>query len=527
MQPVAPVALIILDGWGYREALDGNAIAAAKTPVMQSLWHAYPHTLIATSGKAVGLPKDQMGNSEVGHLTLGAGRVVPQELVRVSDAAEEGTLGQEPTIQNLLSTLKASGGTLHLLGLCSDGGVHSHIEHIMALVDIAVAAAVPVAVHAITDGRDTDPHGGKRFIGQLAAHLAGKGTLASLSGRYYAMDRDRRWDRVELAYAAMTGQTEVDQRPVADIIAAAYDSEITDEFIKPVRLSETTIQASDGVLFCNFRPDRARQLTQAFVSPDFDGFTRDRIQPLHFATLTQYAADLPVEVVFRPQNLDRILGEVISDAGLKQLRIAETEKYAHVTYFFNGGREEPYPGEERVLINSPMVLTYDTAPAMSAVEVTEKAVEAISRREYGLVVLNYANPDMVGHTGNFEAAVTAVQTVDECLGRLLSAIVTVGGTALITADHGNAELMWDETGNPWTAHTTNMVPFILVEGESRKIPGHGTEVPLREGGSLADVAATILEILGIEQPTEMTGQSLVQPASYEVTASRSPAELRS
>lgn len=526
--PVSPVVLVILDGWGYREATEANAVAAAKTPILESLWSAYPSTLIQTSGKAVGLPRGQMGNSEVGHLNIGAGRIVPQELVRIGDAIEEGDFFANPVLVDFCQNLQQSGGKLHLVGLCSEGGVHSHISHLFALLKLAKSQGIKeVCIHAITDGRDTQPTVGKEVVEQIQTYIdqAGIGQIVTLSGRYYAMDRDRRWDRVQLAYQTMTEDGSGDGRSAAEVLADAYAEETTDEFLLPVRLAPGAVASGDGVIFFNFRPDRARQLTQAFVDPDFDGFEREQIQPLHFATFTQYDSHLPVQVVFKPQNLNNILGEVIAQNGLKQLRTAETEKYAHVTYFFNGGIEDPFEGEDRVMVPSPMVPTYDRAPEMSAQEVTDGLLGAIAKQMYSLVVINYANPDMVGHTGNIEATVTAIETVDRCVGQLLDGVIKAGGTLLITADHGNAEYMRDQAGNPWTAHTTNPVHFILVEGEGRKIPGHGTEVALRSDGCLADIAPTILEILQLPQPPEMTGHSLIQPLEVQVRPNRSPVKL--
>ena len=523
--PVAPVVLVILDGWGYCEEKRGNAIVAAKTPIMESLWTAYPHTLISTSGKAVGLPEGQMGNSEVGHLNIGAGRVVPQELVRISDAVEDGSILSNPALVKICQKVRSGNGKLHLVGLCSEGGVHSHLTHLFGLLDLAKEQEISqVCIHAITDGRDTAPTEGIKAIQLLQEQIdeKGIGRIVTLSGRYYAMDRDHRWDRVQRAYDVMTQDTAVDGRQAEEILAASYAEGVKDEFINPVRLAPGAIESGDGVIFFNFRPDRARQLTQAFVSSEFTGFARQQIQPLSFATLTQYDSDLPVAVAFEPQNLSNILGEVIANHGLQQFRTAETEKYAHVTYFFNGGLEEPFAGEDRELVSSPMVATYDKAPTMSAAAVTDVAIAAIKKGTYSLVVINYANPDMVGHTGQIEATVTAIETVDRCLGKLLTSISQAGGTAMITADHGNAEYMLDEEGNPWTAHTTNPVPFILVEGETLKIPGHGTNVELRSDGKLADIAPTILEILQLPQPSEMTGRSLLTPAGYDVQTTRTP-----
>ncbi|MDB9540021.1 2,3-bisphosphoglycerate-independent phosphoglycerate mutase [Anabaenopsis tanganyikae CS-531] len=523
--PVAPVVLVILDGWGYREQQRGNAITAAETPIMESLWAAYPHTLISTSGKAVGLPEGQMGNSEVGHLNIGAGRVVPQELVRISDAVEDGSILSNPALVKICQEVRSENGKLHIVGLCSEGGVHSHISHLFGLLDLAKQQEISeVCIHAITDGRDTLPKDGIKAIQLLQAQIdqKGIGRIVTLSGRYYAMDRDNRWDRIQRAYDVMTQDANIDQRPAVEVLAASYAEDVTDEFINPVRIAPGAIAPGDGVIFFNFRPDRARQLTQAFVSPKFTGFTRAKIQRLSFATFTQYDPELPVKVAFEPQNLRNILGEVIANHGLQQFRTAETEKYAHVTYFFNGGLEEPFPGEDRELVSSPMVATYDKAPGMSADAVTDVAIAAIHKRIYSLVVINYANPDMVGHTGKMAATMSAIQTVDHCLGRLLSSITQVGGTAIITADHGNAEYMLDEQGNPWTAHTTNPVPFILVEGETIKIPGHGTNVELCRDGKLADIAPTILEILQLPQPSEMTGRSLLIPSGYQVQPTRTP-----
>jgi 2,3-bisphosphoglycerate-independent phosphoglycerate mutase len=526
--PVSPVVLVILDGWGYREVTDGNSIAAAETPVMDSLWAAYPHTLIRTSGKAVGLPEGQMGNSEVGHLNIGAGRVVPQELVRISDAVEDGTLKENQALLQVCQEVKNRGSKLHLVGLCSEGGVHSHIDHLLGLLDLAKSQELPdVCIHAITDGRDTKPTEGVEAIQKLEDYIKqiGVGRIVTISGRYYAMDRDRRWDRVQLAYKTMTQDGMGDGRSAVEVLKASYDSGLTDEFVQPTRIDTGAVEAGDGIIFFNFRPDRARQLTQAFIDPEFTGFEREQIQPLSFGTFTQYDPNFPVLVAFEPQNLNNILGEVISRNGLRQFRTAETEKYAHVTYFFNGGLELPFEGEDRELVQSPMVATYDRAPAMSAVEVTDVVVAAIAKRIYSLVVINYANTDMVGHTGNMQAAIEAVETVDQCMGRLIEAINKAGGTALITADHGNAEYMWDEAGNPWTAHTTNPVPFILVEGEGLKIPGYGTDVALRDDGRLADIAPTILEILKLPQPPEMTGRSLLQPVELEVRPNRTPVRV--
>jgi 2,3-bisphosphoglycerate-independent phosphoglycerate mutase len=526
--PVSPVVLVILDGWGYRQSKEANAIAEANTPVMDSLSETYPRTLIRTSGKAVGLPDGQMGNSEVGHLNLGAGRVVPQELVRITDAVEDGSILENQALVEVCQEVHSRNGKLHLIGLCSEGGVHSHLVHLFGLLDLAKAQEIAnVCIHAITDGRDTHTTEGINVIRQIEEYTekVGLGKIATISGRYYAMDRDHRWDRVKQAYDIITQDGSGDGRSALEVIQDSYDQKLTDEFVIPTRIRPGALEPNDGVIFFNFRPDRVREICYAFLNEDFKGFERKKIEPLSFVTFTQYDPELPAKVAFEPQNLNNILGEVISKQGLKQLRIAETEKYPHVTYFFNGGLEEPFVGEERVLIPSPMVTTYDKAPAMSAAEVTDQVCAGIEQGIYTLVVINYANPDMVGHTGNMAAAVQAVETVDRCLGRLLKSANLMGGTVLITADHGNAELMWDEDGRPWTAHTTNPVPFILVEGEGRKIAGHGGAVPLREDGCLADVAPTILEILKIPQPPEMTGRSLIKPTECDFKSSRTPIRL--
>ena len=525
---VPPMVLIILDGWGYRDTTDGNAIATAKTPVMDSLWAAYPHTLIRTSGKDVGLPDGQMGNSEVGHLNIGAGRIVPQELVRISDAVEDGSLQENEALLKICQTVRYQKSKLHLIGLCSEGGVHSHTNHLFGLIDMAKAQDIDeVCLHIITDGRDTKPTEGKIVVQKIQDYVdqAGLGRLVTISGRYYAMDRDNRWDRVEKAYKVLTDPGEGTGKTAVETLIESYSQDINDEFVEPTRLAPGAIEPGDGVIFFNFRPDRARQMTQALVDPNFSAFERDLITPLSFVTMTQYDPELPVDVAFHPQNLNNILGEVVAAHGLKQFRTAETEKYAHVTYFFNGGLEDPLEGEDRELVSSPMVATYDKAPAMSAEPVTDTAIAAIEKGIYSLVVINYANPDMVGHTGKMEAAVSAIETVDRTLGRLIDAIGKAGGTAIIIADHGNAELMWDENHKPWTAHTTNPVPFILIEGEKLKVPAHGGDVQLREDGRLSDVAPTILQILNLPQPVEMTGRSMILSVDVDIRANRTPVRL--
>ena len=528
--PVAPVVLAILDGWGYRPEVDYNAIRNATTPVMDALWHAYPHTLIEASGGAVGLPDDQMGNSEVGHLTIGSGRIIRQELVRIGQAVRNGSIAANPALNDLADTLLAEGGTLHLIGLCSDGGVHSHVDHLGGLLRWAAGRGLTdVCIHVVTDGRDTATNSAPGFLATIERQIAeaGVGRIASLCGRYWAMDRDNRWDRTEKAYLLLTEESPLSSFSPAEILEASYAAGITDEFLEPVRLAPGLISAGDGLVCFNFRPDRVRQLVRALVMEPFQGFERRRIEPLHLVTFTQYEKGLPVAVAFPPESLDGLLGQVISDNGLRQFRTAETEKYPHVTYFMNGGIEQAFPGEDRHLVPSPRVATYDQAPAMSAETLTDSCVAAIKKGIYSLVVINYANPDMVGHTGLMEATTQAIATVDGCVGRLVEATNRMGGTLLITADHGNAELMQGPDGRPWTAHTTNPVPVILVEGEKRKLPGHGTDVHLREHGGLADIAPTLLAILGLPKPQRMTGESLILPAGASpVVTSPVPRTLR-
>ena len=514
--PVAPMVLAILDGWGYSHERDHNAVRAADTPVMDALWHAYPHTLIEASGAAVGLPDHQMGNSEVGHLTIGSGRIIRQELVRIGQAVSSGTIAGNQALNDLGDTLLANSRPLHLIGLCSDGGVHSHVEHLGGLLRWAAGRGLgDIHIHVITDGRDTAPHGGPGFLARIQELIdaAGVGRITTLCGRYWAMDRDQRWERTEKAYRLLTEPSDICPFTPQEVLEGSYAAGITDEFLEPVRLAEGLVEAGDGLICFNFRPDRVRQIMRALVLPGFDAFQRSWIDPLHVVTFTQYEQGLPVAVAFPPESLDGLLGQVVSEHGLRQFRTAETEKYPHVTYFMNGGIEQAFPGEDRHLVPSPRVATYDMAPAMSAEKLTDSCIAAIAKGIYSLVVINYANPDMVGHTGQMEAATSAIATVDHCVGRLVEATTRMGGTLLITADHGNAEVMQGPDGLPWTAHTTNPVPVILVEGEKRKLEGHGNDVTLREQGGLADIAPTLLEILGLPKPARMTGTSLVVPTS--------------
>ena len=509
-----PVALIVLDGWGYRADATDNAIELGRTPVWHRLWRSAPRTLLDASGLAVGLPEGQMGNSEVGHLNLGAGRVVKQDLVRISDSIRTGEFfGLEPFLA-LGRHLRRTGGTLHLMGLVGNGGVHAIDRHLIAALELAERLEVPrLAVHGFLDGRDTLPTSAQGFVRELVAAIAringARGALASLIGRYFAMDRDRRWDRTKLAYDLLVRG---EGRPATDPVAAigeAYQRGETDEFVKPIVIERegrpvAVLRNGDGVICFNYRSDRMRQLVRALFIDGFDGFDVADRPALDGVTMTQYDPTFPLPQAFPPFSLARILAEVLADVRLTQLRTAETEKYPHVTYFFNAGVEEPYRGEERMLVPSPKVATYDLAPEMSARGVTDVLTEQLARREHAFFLCNFANADMVGHTGVPSAILKAVETVDECLGRILPVAEATGTRVLITADHGNCEMMVDpETGGPHTAHTTNPVPFLAV----------GTPYArLRSGGALADVAPTILDLLGLEQPREMTGRSLAQDA---------------
>ncbi len=501
-----PLALIIMDGFGDRREESGNAIRAASTPNLDRIFAQNPRTDIGASGMDVGLPEGQMGNSEVGHTNIGAGRVVYQELTRITKAIDEGTVYQNPVLTEAMESAKAKGTALHLMGLLSDGGVHSHQRHLYGLLEMAKRHGLQrVYIHCFMDGRDTPPSSGKDYIQALLQETEriGVGRIATISGRYYAMDRDNRWERVEKAYDAMVNGRGTQEADPVKVMADSYAAGVTDEFVVPTVCDPAgTIGAEDSVVFINFRPDRAREITRSLVDPEFAGFAREKgLLPLCYVCMTQYDATMPgVRVAFPPQSLKDTFGQYISDRGLTQLRIAETEKYAHVTFFFNGGVEAPCPGEDRALIPSPKVATYDLKPEMSAFEVTDEVIGRLESGKYDVIILNYANCDMVGHTGVFEAAVKAVETVDQCVGRMVAKIQELGGAALITADHGNADQMWDEEGKPFTAHTTNPVPFVAV--------GTGAKA-LREGGRLADIAPTMLEVLGLPQPQEMDGRSLL------------------
>lgn len=499
-----PVTLIIMDGYGIAPA-EGNAIAAASKPNLDKLFAENPLTTIGASGMDVGLPDGQMGNSEVGHTNMGAGRVVYQWLTRITKSINDGDFYDNKVLMEAVENCKKNNSALHLMGLLSSGGVHSHNTHLYGLLELAKRNGLEkVYIHAFLDGRDVPPSSAKDFLAELVEKTKeiGVGKVSTIHGRYYAMDRDNNWDRVEKAYAAMVYGEGVEAECPMCAIKASYDNEVTDEFVVPAVIEKDgTVKANDSIIFFNFRPDRAREITRTFVDPDFKGFERrNGFLPVKFVCFTQYDATMPnVEIAFEPQSLDKTLGEYISSKNMTQLRIAETEKYAHVTFFFNGGVEKTYEGEDRILVNSPKVATYDLQPEMSAYEVTDKCVEAIESGKYDMIILNFANCDMVGHTGVFEAAVKAVEAVDRCVGRVTDAVAKMGGVSIITADHGNADKMFEEDGSPFTAHTTNPVPFCVV----------GYPCELREGGRLADIAPTMLQIMGLEQPAEMDGQSII------------------
>lgn len=511
-----PIVLVILDGFGHSEEKEGNAIAAAHKPTWDKLWDENPHTFIKGSGAEVGLPAEQMGNSEVGHLNLGAGRVVYQEYTRVSRSIKTGSFFKNGTLIESVEIAKANNKAVHVLGLLSPGGVHSHEEHIHAMCQLAVEQGVEnVYLHAFLDGRDTAPRSAKDSIEAMQEKFTelGHGQFASIIGRYYAMDRDHRWPRIQSAYELITeGKGEFQAESAMAALDNAYERDETDEFVKATAIvpeggKAVTVEDGDVVIFMNYRSDRARQITRPFIEDDFDAFERKRIPKLGcFTSLTEYNSDYDIPVAYPAERLNNVFGEYISQLGLRQLRIAETEKYAHVTFFFNGGREEPFEFEDRILVPSPNVATYDQQPEMNAIKLTDNLVEAIEGGKYDVIICNYANPDMVGHSGNFDAAVKAIETIDDCLARLLVSIDKAGGEMLITADHGNAEMMFNkETGQPHTAHTTNPVPFVY----------YGRDATMVSSGALSDVAPTMLYLMGIEQPSEMTGRSLVGPCEDE------------
>ena len=494
-----------MDGFGKNESTYGNAIAAAKKPNLDKIVSENPMTFIGASGLDVGLPDGQMGNSEVGHTNIGAGRVVYQELTRITKSIQDGDFFTNEALVGAMENCKKNSSALHLMGLMSDGGVHSHNTHLYGIMELAKRSGVDkVYIHCFMDGRDVPPTSGKDYLAELYEKCdeIGVGEIATVMGRYYAMDRDNRWERVVKAYKAMTEGEGVKFDCACKMMEESYANDVTDEFIVPaVSEKAVPVKDNDSIVFFNFRPDRAREITRAFVDPAFSGFEREQLKGLYYVCMTQYDATMPnVHVAFKPETLENTFGEYISDKGLKQLRIAETEKYAHVTFFFNGGVEKQYLGEDRILVKSPAVATYDLQPEMSAYEVTDKLLAAIDSDKYDAIILNYANCDMVGHTGVFDAAVNAVAAVDTCVGKIVDAVAAKGGVTLITADHGNADKMYEADGSPFTAHTTNPVPFIVV----------GYPCELREGGRLCDIAPTMLKIMGLEQPKEMTGVSIIK-----------------
>jgi len=503
-----PVVLIVLDGWGYRKERDGNAIALAQTPTWDRLWGLSSRTLLEASGLRVGLPAGQMGNSEVGHLNLGAGRVVPQDLVRISASVDDGTFFRNPALVDACETAKRNRGTLHLMGLLGDGGVHAIDAHLYALIDLAERQGVKdVRIHALMDGRDTLPTSALGYMRALLAYAGHRATIATVGGRYYGMDRDKRWQRTELFYrAAVEGVGPRSGDPLA-VIQAAYDAGVTDEFIIPVVIERDgapvgAMRDGDVVICFNYRSDRMRQIVQTMIDPSFDGFDVSRRPRVSVTTLTSYDKTFGTPVAFAPFSMERIVAEVVSEAGKSMLKTAETEKYPHVTYFFNGGCEPPYAGEERILVPSQKVATYDLAPEMSAIGVADTLCQSIDQRAHDFTLCNFANADMVGHTGSIAATIQAVETVDRCLARIVDSAQRTRTRLIITADHGNAEMMIDpKTGGPHTAHTTNPVPFVYVDPE-------GTEPALRHGGALCDIGPMVLGLLGIDVPPEMTGVSL-------------------
>ena len=507
-----PTVLMILDGYGLNDKTEGNAVALAKTPVMDKLMKEYPFVKGYASGLAVGLPDGQMGNSEVGHINMGAGRIVYQELTRITKEIEDGSFFENEELKDAMNNCKKNDSSLHLYGLLSDGGVHSHNTHLYALLEMAKKEGLDkVYVHCFLDGRDTPPASGKDFVSALADKMKeiGVGKIAAVMGRYYAMDRDNNWDRVEKAWDAMVkGEGEQTDDAVAGV-QASYDAGVTDEFVVPMVVTENgkpvaTINENDSVIFYNFRPDRAREITRAFCADDFDGFDRGKRMNLTYVCFAEYDVTIPnKEIAFKKVEITNTFGEILASKGLKQARIAETEKYAHVTFFFNAGVEEPNEGEDRILVDSPKyVPTYDKKPRMSAYTVCDELCKAITSDKYDVIICNFANPDMVGHTGVIDSAVKAIEVIDECVGEVVNFIKEVDGQMFICADHGNAEQLVDyETGDPFTAHTTNPVPFILVNADDK--------YTLAEGGCLADIAPTLLELMGIEQPAEMTGKSLL------------------
>jgi len=514
-----PIILTILDGWGQSKEQEGNAIKLANTPTMDKLAEEYPNTWLNASGREVGLPIGQVGNSEVGHASIGGGRVLPQDLVRVSTSITNSSFYSQQELKMICKEVKEAQSQVHLIGLCSNGGVHSHIDHLIALLNLLKREEVrKVYIHFIADGRDTKPNCAKAFIQQIHDHITQLqlGQICTISGRYYAMDRDCRWSRTEAFYNIITNNIPCEKQNPLQLIDQFYTKNISDEFIIPTRIAKGAIEPGDGVIFFNFRPDRMRQLVQAFFKKSFKAFRVKKIPELKYVTFTQYDSTLNSRIVFKPLVKKNFLGEIISKNNLKQLRIAETEKYAHVTYFFNGGVEEPFPGEDRELISSPQVNTYDEVPSMSADQITSSVIQALQKNTYHLIVVNYANPDMIGHTGNLKSTIQAIEKVDECLNRVLSASHKASGIMIVTADHGNAERMLDQNKQPCKSHTTNLVPFLLIQGHPKSSEEPNKTLDIDKRGSLADIGPTILELLQIKKPLEMSGESLLVKKTSKV-----------
>ncbi len=516
---IKPIILTILDGWGYSEKIKGNAIKLAHTPNLDNILQKYPYTLLSASGQDVGLPNKQMGNSEVGHTTIGAGRTINQDLVRIHKSIETKDFFYNPNIHNLCQSINENQSQLHIIGLCSNGGVHSHIDHLKAIIKIVKKYKNKICLHLITDGRDTKPKEAIKFITEIYSIIKNDNhiNIVSISGRYYSMDRDCRWSRTEQIYKILTednyktNNTNSNQlNKCIKIIEKYYEDGISDEFIPPTKLSQEIIQSNDGILFFNFRPDRIRQLLHCFAKKTFKGFKRNNLKNLKLLTFTNYDTSLNINTVFESQKNDNFLGKIISNQGLKQLRLAETEKYAHVTYFFNGGIEEPFPGEDRELIPSPKVETYDLSPNMSAQEITSSVINAIDQNLYKLIIINYANTDMVGHTGNLNATIEAVEFIDECIQKLLDKVLLINGILIITADHGNAEYMLDENNKPCKSHSTNLVPLIMINNQK------SSSYNLKPYGCLSDIAPTVLDLLKIQKPYEMSGKSLITQSNINI-----------
>ncbi len=509
---IHPVVLTILDGWGLGKQTNANAIYLAKTPVMDYLQEMYPFTQLSASGLDVGLPFDQVGNSEVGHTSIGGGRIILQDLVKITKSIEDKSFYNNTTLNQICHKIQNNQSKMHIIGLCSNGGVHSHITHLLALIDLIHTYKIDnLCIHFIADGRDTEAQCAGQFIDLIQDKLnaIGKGKICSISGRYYAMDRDCRWARTEAFYKILTEDQYIDYQEPKKIIESFYSEDISDEFIIPTRVNKGSIQDNDGIIFFNFRPDRMRQLCQVFCKEGFKGFITKKINNLDICSFTQYDSTLRIPIAFQPTSKINFLGEIVAKNQLKQLRIAETEKYAHVTYFLNGGIEEPFNGEDRELISSPQVATYDESPNMSAAQITQSVVNALSKNIYNLIIINYANPDMVGHTGNLSRTIEAIQCIDQEIKQILRVVNEKKGTMIITADHGNAEYMIDTNQQVCKAHTNNLVPFILINQQLSDNNDDESSIALRQHGSLADIAPTVLDLLNLKKPQEMTGKSLI------------------